>query len=532
MEEKRIKEVCLNLPEAQKSIILDGIFNITKGNIIILDEELKIVFLNKKAEQLYSWKREKVLGKDYLTLCEAKNIQPFAPKKMFIGKKLKSFEGFENAVIKKGKPIKIITWNIIRLDANGFNYLVATGEDQTDLRFTEKQEKTTRESLQNIISHIPGYVFWKDKNSVLIGSNESFAKLAGETIESIVGKTDYELPWKLEETKSFIEDDKKVINTGIPRLGIEEPMRQADGTQVMILTHKVPLRNTDNEIIGVIGICTDITKRKEAEAELKQAKEKAEAADKAKTEFLRNISHDVRTPFVGILEMAKHIAQREEDEQKNIELGYIIESSKRLLNFLNEVISLVKIESGKCPINAGKINLETIIKDVVGIMATQAYQKNLELKVCYSKKIPEFVVGDKLRMHRIILNLVGNAVKFTKEGHVVISTELVKQKHNLVVIKLIVEDTGIGIPENKFDYIFEDFSRISSSYQGVYKGAGLGLKIVKKFIEEIKGEVQVESELGNGSKFTCLIPFKLNFPEDNESQLDIVNENIREGVFE
>ncbi len=498
----------MDLTNAKKAIILNEFLEISGEAIVILDSNLNIVFANKLAIQLYSWNQDEFLGKNYLDFCAAKNIQPFAPKKMFLDCGMKSFNNFENSIVQENS-IKIIIWNIFRLNEQGCNYLIALGKDNTNFSNLEKKEKSTREYLQNIIEHIPGYIFWKDVKSVLQGCNESFARLTGETIESIIGKTDYELPWTLEETERFIRDDRQVIETGVAKLNIEEPMRQADGTQAILLTHKVPLRDPNNKIIGVVGICSDITEKKKAEEELKLAKEKAEAANKAKAEFLQNMSHDIRTPFVGILGMAQYLRECEENQKKKIELGYIVESSEQLLKFLNEIIELVKLEYGSYPVVYKKINLKTIIDDVVGIMQAQVCQKKLKMIIKYSEDIPE-VCSDQLRIHRILLNLLSNAIKFTEVGHIEIITELIKQEHDIALIKLTIKDTGIGVPKDKFEYIFGNFNKLSPSYKGIYGGFGLGLKIVKQFMDDINGEVQIESKPGAGSKFICIIPCKLN----------------------
>lgn len=492
----------------ENEIFLKKFLELSSEIIVILNNDLNVIFANESAERLYSWEKPKYVGINYLAFCEQKNIQPFAPKKIFLDKNIPSFTNFENSIV-QNKNITIVIWNIARIDVKGSSYLIAIGKDNTSFYELEKKEKHSREYLRNIIEHIPGYIFWKDVKSVVLGCNESFARMAGETTESIIGKTDYELPWKLEEAKRFIQDDRNVIETGIARFNIEEPMRQANGKQSILLTHKVPLRDQDNNIIGVIGICSDITEQKLAEQELKLAKEKAEAANKAKTEFLQNMSHDIRTPFVGILGMAQHLQETEENEHKKTKLGYIIESSGQLLKFLTEIIELVKIEHGSHPVVYKKFSIKDVISGVVGIMQAQIYQKKLKLITKYSKDFPETVCSDQLRIHRILLNLISNAIKFTEAGHIIVDASLVNIDNNIVIIQLIIEDTGIGIPNDKFDYIFENFNKLSSSYNGIYKGYGLGLQIVKQFIDDINGKVKIESEQGKGTKFTCTIPCKI-----------------------
>ena len=501
-------ESSAGLASLKKETLLNHFLLTSSEIIIILDNKLNIVFANNLAEKLYAWVNKNYLGTNYLKFCEQENIQPFAPKKIFLDDSMKSFHDFENSIVKNG-TIALIIWNIVRVELEDSSYLIAMGRDNTSFHTLEKKEKNTREYLQNIIEHIPGYIFWKNTDCMLLGCNASFAKLAGETTETMIGKTDYELPWRFEETKRFIQDDKDVMITGIAKLNIEEPMRQSNGKQSVLLTHKVPLRDPDNNIIGVIGICSDITEQKKAEQELKLAKAKAEASDKAKTEFMQNMSHDIRTPFVGILGMAQHLLEVEADEQKRTKLGYIVESSDQLLKFLTEIIELVKIEHGSYTVIYKNFNIRDVIEDVLGIMQAQLYQKKLQLVTNYSPDFPETIFSDQLRIHRILLNLVSNAIKFTNAGSITIDVELLQQENNISLIKLVVVDTGIGIPQDKFEYIFENFNKLSPSYNGIYKGYGLGLQIVKQFMDDMNGKVNVESEPGKGSKFICIIPLKV-----------------------
>ena len=178
------------------------------------------------------------------------------------------------------------------------------------------------------------------------------------------------------------------------------------------------------------------------------------------------------------------------------------------LNLLNEIIEIGQVESGRLPIYTKKFNVRKIIDDIVALVKPSLTDKKLKLQIKFDQSISYNLIGDPIRLHRIILNLVSNAIKFTDKGQVSITVELLKKLDGPVILQFKIEDTGIGIPSDKQDIIFSRFSRLTSSYEGTYKGTGLGLTIVKQFIDDLQGEVYVKSQIAKDSCFTCVIPFK------------------------
>lgn len=363
--------------------------------------------------------------------------------------------------------------------------------------------------ILELLKQIPASVFWKDKNSVYLGCNNAFAYSLGlSSPKEVIGKTDYDLPTTKEESDAFRADDKQVIESKRPKLSIEELQTLSNGKKVILLTNKVPLLDKKNNVMGILGIYYDITERKQKEEELREAKEKAEAASKAKTEFLENMRHDIRTPIIGIIGSADMIKNAVEDATIKEYADNLAASSYALLNLLNSILEAIKVSSGEVPLLKKKFNLENELKEMILLNQAKANQKNLELLFEYDAAIPNYLIGDATRIQRIVLELVTNALNFTHQGHVRLSAQLGKNNEDSVVLRIFVEDTGIGIiPEQQQD-IYVQFKRLTPSYKGIYKGLGLGLSIVKEFVEELRGELYVESQIGVGSKFIFIINLK------------------------
>ena len=377
--------------------------------------------------------------------------------------------------------------------------------------------------LFNLNKHLPQAIFWKDKNLVLRGCNLIFAQRLGyASAEEVIGKTDYDFMPK-DMAEKYRKDDADVIRTGKPKLNFEEIFIEGNGTRRVVLVSKVPFYNDKSEILGVLGIYTDITERKQLENDLKTAKEKSEAANQAKTEFLENMRHDIRTPLTGIVGFSD-IIKSEATNPKIIEYSdNLIASSHALLELMDEVLEAIRVGSGEIGKSEHKFSLQKTLEHVINLNKAKALSKKIELNLDYDENIPQYIISDNVRIHRIALELVANALNFTDQGRVTLKVELAKEHNRELIIKLAVIDTGIGIPQDKQNIIFQQFKRLTPSYQGIYKGAGLGLTIIKQFVDEINGEIYVKSTPKEGSTFTCVIPVKKPLLDDDEfvdSQFD------------
>jgi two-component system aerobic respiration control sensor histidine kinase ArcB len=371
--------------------------------------------------------------------------------------------------------------------------------------------------LEHILSHMPGHVYWKNMDGIYLGCNDIQARTIGiASGKNVIGKTDFDLFECKEIPKKCLENDLRIITTGITEV-IEETIT-VDCKEVTYLSTKAPLKNKDGEIVGILGVSVDITKQKEIEAKLTNANQNLEIANNIKSKFLENIRHDIRTPLSGIVNLAELLRYEQDPERIKEYADSLGETSQELSHFLNKVLESINIMTGQNPLLKKKFGLKKILQQVVKLYAAKASEKQISVNFSYAADVPEYLLGDPGRIYRIVLELLGNALKFTAKGAVDVTVKLHNKKGRDINVIIIIEDSGIGIPPNKQQELFIRFNRLNPAYQSTYKGLGLGLSIVKQFLDELEGEIYVESTgSDSGSKFSCFIPFK---------------ESVAEGLFE
>lgn len=373
---------------------------------------------------------------------------------------------------------------------------------------------TLKEELQfykAIIDVIPAHIYWTDKDGISRGCNKAQIRSYGFESREDFGNTNiYDLlPAKVAEELRRINHG--VIHSGLPYVG-EEYAEFTDGTPAIYMSYKLPFRDTADNVIGLIGISFDITERKKLEEKLQEATEIAKIANQTKTQYIMNMSHDIRTPFTGILGSANILFDEEKDPKKKEFLGFILQSTKQLLDLINEIIEQIcnNNEEKRKPI---VFDLHQILKNVQRIMLASVNHKNVSINIDYPDDAPSQIRCDRLSIQQILMNLVGNAIKFTPEGNITLSAKFVPDRtsdnnHHLSLI-LTVHDTGVGIPEDKQAVIFERFSSLASSHDPKYASSGLGLWQTKHLTEQLNGNISVTSKVGQGSTFTCIIPATL-----------------------
>ena len=476
--------------------------------------EGKILEFNQEAEKIYAWNKADVVLQDYFHLLKSYNLNaPFS-----------SIKDFNEDKDSKKSITKItssagtfdISWTITPILENNNNLknILITGTNITDYLQSQSSRRNVANYLETIIHHVPHTIFWKDVNSVFLGCNKAFADGAGlSSPQEVVGKTDYDMPWTKEESDAYIADDQAIMNSGIPKLAVED-IQKSDGKKIVLLTSKVPLFNKEGEVLGVLGIYTDITERKHKEILLNEAKEKAEEANRLKVEFLANMSHDIRTPLTGILGMSEAIFNSSQEAKTKEYSNDVLMASQRLLQLLNEIIDITQFDLSDSNQKITPFNLQNLVSSITELLVPSFNEKSLTFTINYDKNIPAVLASSPIILHRILLNLLGNALKFTERGSITLTIKKVKHSDKTITIKFIIADTGIGIPKDQFKTIFEPFTRLNPTYKGKYHGVGLGLAIVKQFVEKLNGKIAVQSKLSEGSTFTITIPFTI--AEDNE----------------
>lgn len=378
-----------------------------------------------------------------------------------------------------------------------------------------KRATTFAFDIDEILDLLPGNVYWMDRNGIFVGCNRRLLKEIGlDSIEQYSGKT-YEDLYPKDHIQKIKEIDQFVIQSNETVTLEEEEATERSGDKKIYITMKCPLHDKQGKVIGLLGVSIDITERKKAESDLELANERVEAVYKAKTEFVRNMEHDIRTPFTGVYTIVEQIAKRETDPHKKEMLSLAALSAKELLDYCNGILEFSRVESNSTCILSEKTDLKSLLSSVVTMEKPSAIAKNLELSFSYDEELPAVFFCDRNRLKRILVNLVGNAVKFTLQGFVRVSlilVEIIDDKNYL--LRLCVEDSGIGIHDNQRDFIFESFSRVHPSNQGKYKGIGLGLAIVKHLVKELDGEIDLNSVPGEGTKFYFTFLLKRPLSDD------------------
>jgi two-component system, sensor histidine kinase and response regulator len=378
----------------------------------------------------------------------------------------------------------------------------------------EHRLKAERDLLQLLIDNIPSPIYFKDKESKFTRVNLAQSRLLGaNSNEEVLGKSDFDF-YSHENASVYYSDERKIIEKNEPLINkIEECYPPGEGLR-WFSTTKIPITDEDGELSGILGVSHDITDQILIKQDLEIAKEKAEVASTAKSNFLSNMSHEIRTPMNGVIGMAEVLNMTELDEEQKKIVNLIIRSGNNLLNIINDILDFSKIENGKLVIELIPIDLKSIIREVVEMMMFSAASKNILLYHKIDQNIPEFVCGDSLRIKQILINLVSNAIKFTKEGEVFVEASFLGNSDDMHCIIFKVTDTGIGISHDEKVLLFEAFTQADASTSRKYGGTGLGLAISSRLVKMMGGKLDVISEKGKGSTFFFDLCFKKVFVND------------------
>ncbi len=373
--------------------------------------------------------------------------------------------------------------------------------DVTARKNAETALEHERYLLRALMDNLPHNIYFKDADSRFLRINRAMADYFGLADPSdALGKKDTDF-FAQEHAQQATEDEKQIMRSGRPMLDKEEKETWPDGHVTWASTAKLPLFDEQGRIVGTFGISRDITARKRASEELRKAKEAAEDANRAKSDFLANMSHEIRTPMNAIIGMTELVLDTQLTAPQRDYLTMVHESGESLLSVINDILDLSKIEAGKLDLESAAFYLRERLGDTMKSLGLRAHAKGLELVCQIPPDVPDRLLGDLGRLRQIIVNLVGNAIKFTDAGEVVLDVQVQTRSDNEAVLHFAVRDTGIGIPEEKRDTIFDAFEQVDSSTTRRHGGTGLGLAISSRLAQMMGGSIWVESGIGPGSVF-------------------------------
>ena len=505
--------------------LLGTIFDQLGKVLIVLNEQLVTKYINNYALEIINT-NEDIIGFSLQDILLKSNI-PFKldeyeriifPTPVKINNALKKLKTRAGTV--DDKPVYFILDEDVTEQENTIYLLEKSTQDITGQVYTERLPTQqyldeTIGFLGKIIKQMPCYVYWKDKEFRYIYCNDLTVQIMGlSSVEEVKGKTDYDFGWERSVVDAFRETDIKILTTGEPVRNLTEDLIDKSGRIYHTLVNKLPIKNEAGVIIGILGITVDITEIQDMQIALQKAKEAAEVASIAKTEFIANMSHDIRTPLTGVIGLSKIMEDKSNDPDEKQYAHWINESGKQLLSLLNGILDIISAEH----VNDNDLVYETFdlyrcIQDIEELELPTIKLKKLDLILDIPENIPQYLISDHTKLHRILLNLVGNAIKFTDKGHITISINLEERFEDSVRLRFKVIDTGIGIPIELQPKVFDRFFRVEPSYKGIYKGHGLGLHIAQSYVELLGGEITLSSEVNRGTEFHFDLVMKIGNPK-------------------
>ncbi len=503
------------------SLVAKGTDNI----VIITDQHRKLQWGNQAFETSTGYSLEEVMGKNPGTFLQYDETNPATA--LAIREALDNKMPFHGEIknrSKYGKKYWIdLSISPVFNDKGELVNFIAIEKDITEKKKKDLSIRNMMETQNSIFNGVGHAVMFTNVGGVIQVINKAGLNLVGYSSEEIVGKMNlmnfHDPQEVLQRSQELSVELKEKIepnfHTFIAKTSTENCSVDANewtyiaksGKRIPVWVSITCIRNTEGIILGYFSAAEDYTIKKQAESDLINAKNLAELAVYAKDSFLANMSHEIRTPLNAIIGFTELLLQRKLDEVSSEYIENINTAGDNLLLLINDILDLSKIESGQLVIESYRFSTKEILKHVYNLLKVKADQKGLEFILFLDADMPEFVLGDKGRLNQIIMNLAGNAIKFTESGEVSILVKKIAETDTTVTLKFAVKDTGIGITPEKLSTIFERFIQAEASTTRKFGGTGLGLSIVKQLVELQNGQISVKSVAGRGSEFYFSLEF-------------------------
>ncbi|NCC24963.1 MAG: PAS domain S-box protein [Deltaproteobacteria bacterium] len=386
----------------------------------------------------------------------------------------------------------------------------STFEDITNRKDTVEALQESEARFRSIYENIGIGLAQVSLDFIIMRANKAYGDMLGYNKDELVGKHLKDLT-HIESLNENIENQRKLASGEIDHYRMIKKFIHRNGKTIHALLDANLIRDNDGSGKYFLGSLVDITSRIQAEDELIQAKEQAEIANKTKSEFLANMSHEIRTPINGIMGMMQLLQTTDMNDEQSDYVLLAIKSADRLTRLLSDILDLSRVEAGKMELDEKAFNISELRDSVTGLFTFAAREKGLELECVIDPIMPDKLYGDESRIRQILFNLVGNAVKYSDRGKVTLQmTMLDSSIDGQTRILFSVSDTGIGIPKDRQKEIFEPFKQVDGSYTRQFQGAGLGLAIVQRLVDLMKGRITVESEPGLGTTVRVFLSFKMS----------------------
>jgi PAS domain S-box-containing protein len=466
------------------------------GQVLMMKPKGEIIIANEAFAKRFNLNEEQIIGKNVFGLLEP-SIAERRKKSIQEVLKTKKPWSFDDFMAEKYFRYSV---HPIMDEEGKVSMLAMMITDITDRKKYESDLSQQITFIRTLLNTIPNAIFNKNSEGVYLGCNRAYEELMGVSEEEIIGKTVYEI-YPKEYADLFYEKDMELYNDKNTQI-YESGFFKANGEHVAVIIYKT-LYPEGNGKYGLIGAIVDITSQKNSQDSLRHAKDMAENANNAIGKFVAIMSHEIRTPMNGIIGMTDLALDISISQEQRKYLENVKYAANSLLEIINNVLDFSKIEAGKIEIENIRFDLLNLVENAVQLFAPKCHENDIELLMHVDQDMPRYFYGDPRQISQILINLLSNAVKFTQQGEISLTVHYERIKFDSEKIKTIffVNDTGIGIPENKINYIFDNFTQVDQSTTRVYGGTGLGLSIAKSLAENMDGDLCVSSTLGKGSSF-------------------------------
>ena len=422
----------------------------------------------------------------------------------------------------EGRVFPVLESLVAHRDASGqISHYSAIINDISALKHTEAALRQSNETTHAILNATTESAFLIEPDGTVVAANQPGAERVGLELSALIGMNTYAdiLPPALAASRKALLDE--VVRSGKPTYFEDENSGRWFANSVY------PVFNPEAQVTRLAIYSRDVTETRQAQAELlryrdhlealvqertaqlEQARDEADNANRAKSDFLAVMSHEIRTPMSGVLGLTHLVLQTNLDEKQRDYMRRISASGESLLEIINDILDFSKIEAGKLEVESIDFDLDDVLHSLANLIALRAQEKGLELVFNTAPDVPRRIIGDPSRLRQVLLNLVGNAVKFTETGEVVVKVEMIKNHYNSLTLEFSVRDTGIGMESEKLSSLFQAFSQVDSSTSRKFGGTGLGLVISQRLVGMMGGEIRVESRKDQGSTFSFSLPVQL-----------------------